>query len=316
VTPPGPPTAPVVVPVEDDGAQRAQSRGPMAVRPLSAFLPPAPPPGRAGDPGLLGPGSTAWRLGREQALLAAGPAALLLQVAHPLVAAGVAAHSDFAADPLRRLQGTLDAFLTVTFGDTTQVRDAARHVARRHRVVQGTLAEATGPIPAGTPYRAADADLALWVFATLVWTSVAVTDGFVRRVPAPERDAYYRDMTQVAHRFGVPAAVLPDDYARLERYVDEQVRHVLTVGPTARLLAEQILAPEPPVVPPPVRALPALLAAGVLPGPLREAYGLAWRRPQRVAFGVVQATTRRGLPLLPARVRYWPHFLAARERLR
>ena len=36
-----------------------------------------------------------WRINREAVLLGAGPAALLLQIAHPLVAEGVAAHSDF-----------------------------------------------------------------------------------------------------------------------------------------------------------------------------------------------------------------------------
>ena len=41
--------------------------------------------------GLYGPGSEAWALNREaMLLLGAGPRALLLQVAHPLVAAGVA----------------------------------------------------------------------------------------------------------------------------------------------------------------------------------------------------------------------------------
>ena len=75
------------------------------------------------------------------------------------------------------------------------------------------------------------------MFATLVWTSVEVTDGFVRPVRAAERDAYYRDMTQVAQLFGVPGRVLPQDYAALERYVDEQVDGVLAVGPTAARLA-------------------------------------------------------------------------------
>src|SRR5438128_1690298 len=60
---------------------------------------PAPEPGEPGDPGLFGPGSTVWRIGRERALLLGGPAALLMQIAHPLVATAVAAHSDFGADP-------------------------------------------------------------------------------------------------------------------------------------------------------------------------------------------------------------------------
>jgi uncharacterized protein (DUF2236 family) len=286
------------------------------VVPLRTFFPPPPPPGRPGDPGILGPGSAAWRVGRERVLLASGPAALLLQVAHPLVAEGVAAHSDFTADPLRRLQGTLDAVLTVTFGDGDQVRDAARHVGRRHRTVTGTLPVATGPLPAGTPYRAHDPDLALWVFATLVWTSVVVTDRFARPLPPAERDAYYRDMTQVAHRFGVPASVLPADWSGLERYVADRVRDVLTVGPTAARLAGQILAPDPPLLAGPARHLPALLAAGVLPPAVRDAYGLPWRRRERAAFRAARHVSRRVLPLLPPRLRYWPHYLVATARLR
>jgi uncharacterized protein (DUF2236 family) len=181
--------------------------------------------------------------------------------------------------------------------------------------VRGTLPSTTGPVPAGTAYRAGDADLALWVFATLVWTSVVVTDGFVRPVPPAEREAYYRDMTHVAHRFGVPAAVLPDGYPALERYVADRVRDVLAVGPTAAELANQVLAPEPPVLPAPLRPLPALLAAGVLPAPVREAYGLAWHGRERLAFRAAQVATRSALPVLPPRVRYWPHYRVARDRV-
>jgi uncharacterized protein (DUF2236 family) len=284
--------------------------------PLSTFFPPAPGPGEAGDPGTFGPGSAAWRLARERVLLAGGPAALLLQVAHPLVAAGVAAHSDFAADPLRRLQGTLDAVMTVTFGDTAQVRDAARHVAHRHRPVRGTLPDATGGLPAGTPYSAGDPELGMWVFATLVWSAVAVTDTFVRPVPAAERDAYYRDMTRMGQLFGVPRGVMPRGYPALERYVDEQVDGVLAVGPTAARLADQILAPDPPLVPAPVRRVPAVLAAGLLPAPLRDAYGLHWRRREQLAFRATRRVTRRVVPLLPPRARYWPHYVVATDRVR
>jgi uncharacterized protein (DUF2236 family) len=122
-------------------------------------------------------------------------------------------------------------------------------------------------------------------------------------------------MTQMAHLFGVPAAVLPDGYPALEEYVEHQVRDVLTVGPTAARLANQILAPHPPIVAPPARPLPALLAAGVLPAGVREAYGLPWRGRERAAFRAAQRATRQALPLLPAGPRYWPHYLVARDRL-
>jgi len=282
---------------------------------VSRLFPPPPAPGEQGDPGILGPDSVAWRILRERVLLAAGPAALLLQVAHPLVAAGVAAHSDFRTDPLRRLRGTLDAFLTVAFGDREQVAAAARNVGERHRAVRGTLPMATGTIAAGTPYRADDPHLGLWVFATLVWSSVEGTHRFLRPLTPPEREAFYREMAQVARVFAVPAGVLPVSYAELERYVDEQVHGVLAIGPTAAVLAGQILPPEPPLFAWPASTVPGLLAAGVLPAPLRQAYGLPWRRRERAAFGAARRATRFAAPRLPPRVRFAPHYLVAADRM-
>ncbi len=279
------------------------------------YFPAAPAPGTSGDAGLFGPESAAWRIARERLIVAGGPAALLLQVAHPLVAEGVRAHSGFATDPLQRLRGTLDAVLTVTFGDRAQVRAAAGHVARRHRPVRGTLPVPEGPVPAGTPYSAMDPDLSLWVFATLVWSAIEVTQAFHRPVPALERDAYYRDMRQFAYFFAVPDRLLPHDYAGLEQYVDRQIRTGLHVGAAGRQIARQVLAPHPPIVPWPLRGMPSLMAAGVLPGVLREAYALPWRRRERVVFAVVRRSARLAVPLLPGMIRYWPHYRVARDRV-
>ncbi|MDN4609375.1 oxygenase MpaB family protein [Arthrobacter burdickii] len=283
---------------------------------LGRFFPQAPAPGTTGDPGIFGPGSAAWRIARERAIFAGGPAALLLQLAHPLVAEGVRAHSGFATDPLQRLRGTLDAVLTVSFGDQAQVRSAAAYVARKHRPVRGTLPEPSASLPAGTPYSADHPELALWVFSTLVWSALEVTDGFLRAVPAGERDAYYQDMKRMAHLFGVPDALLPEDYTALERYVEHQVGATLDVGSTARTIAGQILAPDPPLLPLPLRPVPSVLAAGVLPPSLREAYGLPWGRREQSSFAAIRRTTRLAAPLLPARVRYWPHYAVALDRLR
>jgi uncharacterized protein (DUF2236 family) len=285
------------------------------VKGLDRFLPAAPGPGTGGDAGLFGPGSTAWHIARERAVLAGGPAALLLQVAHPLVGEGVRAHSGFSADPLKRLRGTLDAVLTVTFGDHQQVRAAAGYVARKHRPVEGVLPEASTSLPAGTPYRADDPHLSLWVFATLVWSAVEVTETFLRPVPPEERDAYYRDMTRMAHLFNVPDELLPPAYAELEQYVRRQVGEVLDVGPAARLIARQILEPDPPIVPRPLGPLASILAAGVLPPRLREAYGLPWRRRERAVFAVVRRAARLLIPVLPGRMRYWPHYAVALRRM-
>jgi uncharacterized protein (DUF2236 family) len=74
------------------------------------LVPPLCPPlaaGTPGDPGLTGPGSVTWRVCRERVVPLGGLSALLLQLAHPLVAAGVAEHSSFRADPAKRLMLTL-----------------------------------------------------------------------------------------------------------------------------------------------------------------------------------------------------------------
>lgn len=281
---------------------------------LRASLPAAPDPGLRGDPGLFGPGSAAWRVGRERALLLAGPAALLLQVAHPLVGAGVAEHSDFTTDPQRRLRGTLEAVLAVTFGDREQARDAARRVGRRHAPVRGGLADDAGPFPAGTRYTARDAALAQWVWATLVWSALRATDALVRPVPAPDRDAYVRDMLQFGRLFGVPTDA-PADAAALEAYVQEQLDQALDVGPTARALADRILRPEPPLLPRPLRPAPALLAAAFLPQTLREAYRLPWRRRERTAWAVLRRVLRVAVRVLPRTVREWPHARVADHRV-
>ncbi|WP_225755327.1 oxygenase MpaB family protein [Actinotalea sp. Marseille-Q4924] len=278
------------------------------------FLPPPPAAGTPADPGLFGPGSAAWRVGRERALLLAGPAALLLQVAHPLVGAGVAAHSDFTDDPLRRLRGTLDAVLTVTFGDVQQAHDAARQVGRRHVPVRGVLASGTGSFPAGTGYAAQDGALAQWVWATLAWSALRATDAVVRAVPSSERDDYVADMRRFGRLFGVPPDA-PDDAASLEAYVQDQLDRTLVVGETARALSRRILRPEPPLLPRPLRPVPTLLAAALLPEDLRDAYGLPWRRRERLAWAALRRALRAAAPVLPRGAREWPHARVARERV-
>src|SRR2546422_6489442 len=67
--------------------------------------------------GLFGPESVVWRVNREAVALLGGGRALLLQIAHPLVAAAVAAHSRPPAQPLVRLPRTPQLMLTILLPD-------------------------------------------------------------------------------------------------------------------------------------------------------------------------------------------------------
>jgi uncharacterized protein (DUF2236 family) len=165
--------------------------------------------GRLDDPGLFGPNSEVWAVGRERVLLLGGPAALLLQLAHPLVAAGVADHSGFRVDPFDRLRATLDATLRISFGDSDQAGQAADRVRATHRAVRGALQVSTGPFPAGTPYSASDPDLAMWVHATLVSVAMDSFELLVEPLSLKRREGYYRESGRFARLFGVTDQVLP-----------------------------------------------------------------------------------------------------------
>lgn len=263
---------------------------------------PKPAPGRPGDPGLFGPRSMVWRVNGEIAVILGAGRALLMQIAHPLVAAGVADHSDFEVDAFSRLWRTIDAVLTVAFGDTEQATAASDRVTEIHRGVVGTRE--------GRSYRALDPDLLLWVHATLVDTALVTYERFVASLTRSERERYYLEMKRFAAAFGVPEELVPGDHAAFEGYLQETLAG-LDVTDEARRLAAGVLAP--PVSPAwvPVRALFREATIGLLPEPLRSGFGLAWSPGRDRALGAAAWTIRRTLPVLPSNVHRWHHARAA-----
>ena len=208
--------------------------------------------------------------------LGGGPA-VLLQVAHPLVAVGVVEHSDYRRDLWRRLARTLQALYLIAYGTKAEAERAADAVQAVHSRVHGRTNVQLGRFPPGTPYSASDPELMLWVHATLVEASLAVYQRFVRALSPDEQERYYQEMALVARLFGTPAAVIPRSLATFRDYFAAQLAgETITVTPPAREVAAVILdAP----LPAPVRLLlPAhrLATAGVLPPRLRREYGLRW----------------------------------------
>jgi uncharacterized protein (DUF2236 family) len=272
--------------------------------------------GRGGDPGLFGPGSEVWRIGRERALLLGGGAALLLQISHPLIAAGVSAHSTFPQGAFDRLRSTLDATLRITFGDREQAERAAAGVRATHARVRGTLIQPVGPFPAGMTYDAEDPALALWVHATLVVTGLDTYHRFVGRLGPEERAGYYEDAKAFGALFGVHDRFMPATYRSFIAYVRDMVTGpTLAAGPEASRLAREILRPPLPLPMAPAGPLNRLITAGLLPPRIREAFGLRWTARDASAFHALASGSRWTLPLVPSPLRYWPHYLAARRRM-
>jgi uncharacterized protein (DUF2236 family) len=261
--------------------------------------------GIAGDPGWFGPGSVVWQVWRERLLLVGGPAAVLLQVAHPLIAAGVAAHSSFRDDPLRRLRAVLNTTLTVVFGDRQQATAAAARVGEVHRRVQGRLPATSGCFPAGTLYRASDPRLALWVHASLVMVALEVVDQFVSPLDIQQRADYYQQSKPFARLFGVTQQVLPGDYAGFQAYLGRMLDgRELAVDQTAQELAAAVLDDWLRGLPHPPAATTRLLTAGLLASRFQQGYGLAWGRPQQHRYAVLRALVCATVPSLPPSVRF------------
>jgi uncharacterized protein (DUF2236 family) len=263
--------------------------------------------------GLYGPDSEAWRLNREaMLLLGAGPRALLLQLAHPLVAAGVDEHSDFRADPWRRLQGTLRSYLTIVYGPATAARAEIRRLNGLHRSI------------AGAGYTARDPDLSLWVHATLVDTTIAAYDAWLEPLSRDQRTRYYAETMPIGRAFGVPSDLLPPDLDAFEAYVSSMLSPdgPVRVSPVARDLAHAVLHPPLGPVMPALAAVPARLYAwtlwpsiGLLPASVREDYGFRWGPLERAVSGWLLAGWRAWRPLLPVEFRQMSQATAADRRV-
>jgi uncharacterized protein (DUF2236 family) len=168
--------------------------------------------------------------------------ALVLEVAHAKVGAGVQHHSLFRGKPVRRLWSTMDVALRLLWGDTKVARDAANQVYRFHDHVNGELPEPGAAWPHGADYTAHDASLLLWVWATLVETSITAYERWLRPLSDAEADAYYADMCTFATFFGIAADLVPPDRESFDRYYKSVLDgDELMPTPTSRAVVRDVL---------------------------------------------------------------------------
>jgi len=264
---------------------------------------------------LFGPRSVTWRVNREAILLLGGGRALLLQVAHPLVAAGVAEHSNFRTEPLTRLRRTLELMLTITFADAAHAIHAVRQIERVHSHVHGKLAVAAGPFRRGTRYHANDPALLFWVLATLIDTALLMYERFVTPLTPEERAAYFREAKIAARLFGIPEALIPRGEKEFRAYMRDMIEgDTLAVSAASRDIAASILRPPlPPGLQHAVRAT-NFVTTGLLPAKLRERYGLHLGIAGQAMLGAMTVVAPLALALVPLSLRSRPARLLSGER--
>jgi uncharacterized protein (DUF2236 family) len=265
-------------------------------------------------------GGMAWKIHRERVLLAGWGRAILLQIAHPKVARGVAEHSGFTTERwgrLRRLHRTLAAMLTLTFGSEEEAAIVAARINGIHDRVQGRLDTGAGGMARGEPYSAHDPELLTWVHATLIDSFLLTYRLFVGPVTGAEADRYCLEASGIEPALGIPPGRLPRSEDRLREYVDGMLAGgSIEVTDTARRLSREIIRPPAPALVRPALGLAALPAVGLLPPAIRTAYGLPWDGRREGALRVMIATTRALLPLTPPALRCWAVARRAERRAR
>jgi uncharacterized protein (DUF2236 family) len=275
---------------------------------------------RARPAAVPGAGTVGWKLQREVVLLLAWGPAILLQLAHPLVARGVADHSAFHGERwgrIRRLHRTLHAMLRLSFGTESEALAVVARINGIHDRVHGRLPAAAGAFPAGTAYSAHDPALLAWVHATLLEMNLRVYELFVADLTPDAKDHYCAEATAIGPHLGIPDHLLPRRFGELRRYMDAMLASdEIAVTDVARDLARELLCPPAPRVAAPALWLMRLPTLGLLPPGIREAYGFAWRRRDQIMLRALARLVRALLPLTPSVVRHWPAARAAERATR
>ena len=255
--------------------------------------------------GFYGPDSMMWKINREAVLLGAGPAALLLQVAHPWVARGVAEHSNFEADPFGRLRRTLMTTMDLVFGDGPRAEAAVRRLNSVHAGVRGE------------DYRALDPALLLWVQVTLIKTSVEAYSRWVGPLTADERERFWQEARTVGVRLGIRLSESPESWPALVAYWNEMLADDGPIHPTstARELSPMILRPPLPLLPTPVVELLGMPGLALLPPRLRDEFGIAWSATDEAVAKGLSTAVRAWASAVPGPARWMPQARAAYRRI-
>ena len=258
------------------------------------------------------------RVIREQAVGLSGPRALLMMAAHPVAFAGFFAHTGALADPYARLRRTGEVLDLIVWDNDRERADLAiARVRAAHRRVRGRTVESAGRFPAGTPYRADDPALLLWILASLVDSAVLGFETYVGHLEEAELDALWTECRFAGSLFGLCDRDMPPSWSAFRTYVDGMLASgELAVTDQARKLAVGIvLRPPAPVIARPLVELANQITIGLLPTDLRRQYGLRWDPVRGVALaGSAVCTKRLLITLAPGWLRLTPQARAVGRR--
>jgi uncharacterized protein (DUF2236 family) len=253
------------------------------------------------------PQTIAWRNASDARLLVAAGYALLLQVAHPTVGAGVSEHSQFRRDPWGRLLRTLDYTYTMVYGGPQAAGEMGLRIRSFHKQIRGMG-------PDGRRYHALEPEAYAWVHATLAEAIVVAHEHFARPFTENQREQFWAEWRALGRMLGVRDRELPPDWRGFRDYFEEMVdgrlQHTSAVDEVLAALARParpsvvgINAPAWAIAALPLGHVLALTTVGLLPAALRERFEVRWTRASDLELRALGAVLRSATPLMPSCLR-------------
>jgi uncharacterized protein (DUF2236 family) len=255
-------------------------------------------------PQLVPPrGGVVWRYAGDARLLVASGYALLLQVGHPTVGAGVSQFSSFKQDPWGRLFRTLDYTYSMAYGGPELAAEIGRRVRDMHKGIKGVR-------PDGERYHALEPEAYAWVHATLADAIVRAHHLFGRRLEGADLATFWEEWRRSGRLIGVRERDLPGTWGEFRDYFDDMVEHRLVDNEAVQDVLDAIRRPAPPPIPlmregvwrllslPSARTL-WLTTAGLLPPVLRARFGIPWSARDERRLRALAAASRAATPLMP-----------------
>lgn len=247
--------------------------------------------------------------------LLGGQTSIILQLSHPLIAAGVKAHSSFQNDPIGRFNRTVETMRAIVCGTKIEADEALARLKYVHRYVKGDLPSQMGTFKKGTPFSAEDPQLKLWVHATLMDTGLKIHELLVGKLTLQEKKQFYQESKLLAQLFNIPKELLPETLVDFNDYIAAMIQSETIVATSES--KELVSFVTNPNLPPSFKLfLPLVnfLTSFFLPRNLASAYHLESREIDRLRLEKLAKGVRLLLPLLPELIRFAPEYRLALKR--
>ncbi|MCQ4127672.1 DUF2236 domain-containing protein [Rhodococcus erythropolis] len=191
------------------------------------------------DDGYFGPDSISWKVYQNPVVIGlAGILGSVVAMLDPIGAAGVAQHSTYMSDPLRRVRRSNAYFLTVVYGDTAMAQKAGRDLFRVHSHVNGV-------VPATSEsYRANHIDALKFTYICgfpSLWDCYTAFSG--ERIGPDDEKRFWEEQVIVAEILGIPKGVLPTTSSEVNEWVHYAETEIMAYTEPAQELVNFFLHP-------------------------------------------------------------------------